>query len=60
MITLYKCHTFYYKYHWSPYVNIDYNQHGQTSQHGGNKYSSLDLSEMVHNHCHPPTTFRVA
>ncbi len=33
-----------YTYHWSTYliiihmVKIDYNQHGQTCQHGGNKY----------------------
>jgi hypothetical protein len=40
--------------------NIDYNQHGQISQHGLRKYRSLDLLKVVQGFCHPPTTLHMA
>ncbi len=51
------CH---YTYHWSAYINIDYTQHGQTNQHGGNKYKSLHVLESIKGLCHPPTTSHMA
>jgi hypothetical protein len=50
----------YYTYHdWLLYINVDYNQLGQTSQHHDNKYWALDLFNMAQGLCHSPTTLHL-
>jgi hypothetical protein len=66
---LYKIYIWSYKM-WSYYANVIHslyiplvnihNQCGQNSQHGVNKYQSLDLFNVVQGFCHPPITLHMA